>query len=181
MSSHGLDEHQNKNLPKAQTFGNAEEIPLTSFSSIFRNVALLHCDSVCKLGPQRNIAIPPGMPLSLHSNLIKTEAHAQGYLRARPSGISRQVRISRAGAEALPTAQSACCPRWAREVGFSPRHRIQAAKDQACKIPTLHAPYQWKLEAMMEDRQTRLNISHIYELYVLLQVTELGASSEKYS
>ena len=94
MSWHGSDEHQNKNLSKSQTFGNAEAILLTSFSPLCRNVDLRHCDSVCNLGPDEEIQKHHKESSSPHmSNFIKTEVHVQGS--PSESQAPRDLQISK--------------------------------------------------------------------------------------
>lgn len=70
-------------------------------------------------------------------------------LRARPPGISRQVRSSRAVADVLSGAQSGCCPAEVGKWGFL-QGRVENSKAQASKVPVLHGPYPWKLEAVLE-------------------------------
>lgn len=90
-------------------------------------------------------------------------------LRARPPGISRQVRSSRAVADVLSGAQSGCCPAEAGKWGFL-QGRVENSKAQTSKVPVLHAPYPWKFEAVLEvsgDRQTSFT-PQVYKLYVTL-------------
>lgn len=87
-------------------------------------------------------------------------------LRARPPGISRQVRSSGAVADVLSGAQSGCCPAEAGKWGFL-QGRVENSKAQTSKVPVLHASYPRKLEAVSEESGDRTSLDLPPRVYKL--------------